>query len=703
MNPDLRQALVAADGWLRENAPSEARAALESFGAKDATAADDANFQFLLAQSCFQANDRKSARLHAERAIALRPEFAEAHQLHGLVLADLDSLEDAALSLEKALQLRPDNARACANLGAIYRRRGMLQEAIRMYWRSTSLNASYAQGWRGLAEALQADDQVDAALRAWRQWSGLVPDKAEAYAGVGWALARAGRWGEAEVELMRAAEVEGAEHRDADSLLAFVRRERGNIDGALAAYRRGSQRVPTALTPRFGAALALPQIYSGINDLKEWRTRYGRGMAELSAALPRLLETPEALWKLDWSNFYLGYQGEDDLALQREYADLIRQLAVAAAPEWSAAPEPVARGNRRLRVGFASSYFRRCTVGAYFESWLTGLDRQRCEVHAFYFGSEYDAMTQSLRARVDRFVQSERSVRVIAEKIRAARLDVLIYPQLGMDGRDATLAALRLAPVQCAAWGHPVTTGSALIDYYFSCAEMEPADAASHYREQLLLLPGLGTAYARPAVRTATRAEFGLPDRAPLYICPQSLFKIHPDNDEVFGEVLNQDARGRLIFCAEPGEPATERFQDRIRRALDARGIDYTRRVIWQPMRTPDEFRALLSVCDVMLDTRHWSGGNTSLDALAAGLPIVTHPGRFLRGRQSAAMLRSIGLPRLIADESAAFAHIAAEVANDSAAPLRSQIAAECGLIFDRAEPLQVLEQHLVRITGWDR
>ena len=702
MTPDLRQALVAADAWLRQDNPGAARAGLEAFSATNATALDDANFQFLLAQASFQADDRQSARVHAERAIALRPEFAEAHQLRGLVLADLDSLEDAVLSLERALQLRPDNARTCANLGAIHRRRGMLAEAITLYRRATALNATYAQAWRGLAEALQADEQGDAALLAWRHWAGLAPDKAEAHAGVGWALARARRWGEAEVELMRATEVEGAGHHDADSLLAFVRRERGNIDGALAAYRRGSHRVPAALTPRFGAALALPQIYSGINDLKEWRARYGRGIAELSAALPGLLETPKSLWELDWSNFYLGYQGEDDLALQREYADLIGHLAAAAAPEWSTAPEPLPRGNRRLRVGFASSFFRRCTVGAYFESWLTGLDRQCFEVHAFHFGSENDAMTRSLRARVERFVQSERSVRVIAEKIRAARLDVLIYPQLGMDGRDATLAALHLAPVQCAAWGHPVTTGSAAIDYYFSCAEMEPADAQTHYRERLLLLPGLGTAYAHPGVRVATRAEFGLPDRVALYICPQSLFKIHPDNDAVFCELLHRDPRGLLIFCAEVGEPATERFRERIRKALEAQGIDYARRVIWQSLRILEEFRALLSVCDVMLDTRHWSGGNTSLDALAAGLPIVTYPGRFLRGRQSAAMLRSIGLPALIADDSADLARIATEVANDSPALLSSRIASDCGQIFHRTEPLQMLEQHLVRITGWD-
>jgi protein O-GlcNAc transferase len=701
MNPALRQALITADRLLRQGDARSARTALESFAAQSETNEESAEFQLLLAQACFHDSDPGSARIHVDRAITQRPEWVEAHQLLGLVLADLEQFEDAARSLERALALRPDNARACANLGVVYRRRGMLAEAVTMYRRATALNPSYAQAWRGLAESLQAADRDDEALDAWRRWSELTPDKAVALSGVGWALAKARRWSDAEVELTRAAALERAEYH-ADTLLAFVRRERGDIEGALSAYRGGCLRVPAALTPRFGAALALPQIYSGSEDLRKWRARYSGGMANLWLDLPRLLETPEALWDLDWSNFYLGYQGEDDLALQRRYADLISRLAEAAAPDWAVAPAPQARGNRRLRVGFASSYFRRCTVGAYFESWLAGLDRRRFEVLAFYFGSEVDATTQALRARVDQFMQPVGGVRDIARKIRAARLDVLIYPQLGMDGRDATLAALRLAPVQCAAWGHPVTTGSAAIDHYFSCGDMEPPDAASHYRERLLLLPGLGTDYARPEVRAATREEFGLPDRVPLYVCPQSLFKVHPDNDELFVDVLSSDLRGSLVFCVEPGQPATLRFQDRIRRALEQREIDFVHRVIWQPMRPSPEFRAMLSVCDVMLDTLHWSGGNTSLDALAAGLPIVTQPGRFLRGRQSAAMLRTIGLPQLVATKPSATAPIAMGIANESAVGIRAHIKRETGLLFDRREPLRSLEQHLLHITGWD-
>ena len=56
-----------------------------------------------------------------------------------------------------------------------------------------------------------------------------------------------------------------------------------------------------------------------------------------------------------------------------------------------------------------------------------------------------------------------------------------------------------------------------------------------------------------------------------------------------------------------------------------------------------------MQISDVMIDTLRWSGGNTTLDALASALPVVTLEGRFMRGRQTAAMLRILGIEELIA------------------------------------------------------
>jgi len=102
----------------------------------------------------------------------------------------------------------------------------------------------------------------------------------------------------------------------------------------------------------------------------------------------------------------------------------------------------------------------------------------------------------------------------------------------------------------------------------------------------------------------------------------------------------------------------------------------------------------------VVLDTLHWSGGNTSLDALAVGAPIVSLPGEFMRGRQTQAMLNAVGVPELVVECEAALVERAVALAADPAArhALRQRLLVGRGALFDRAEPVARLAGHLTML-----
>jgi protein O-GlcNAc transferase len=44
-----------------------------------------------------------------------------------------------------------------------------------------------------------------------------------------------------------------------------------------------------------------------------------------------------------------------------------------------------------------------------------------------------------------------------------AKIDILIYLDIGMDPATMAWAGARLAPLQCVTWGHPQTTGKLVI------------------------------------------------------------------------------------------------------------------------------------------------------------------------------------------------------------------------------------------------
>jgi CRISPR-associated protein Csy1 len=229
------------------------------------------------------------------------------------------------------------------------------------------------------------------------------------------------------------------------------------------------------------------------------------------------------------------------------------------------------------------------------------------------------------------------------------------------------------------------------MDIFLSSTSMEPDEGASHYSERLVTLPGIGTRYAAPVAPSADRARMGLPE-GPLLLCPQSLFKIHPDNDALFARVLEAVPNARLVFYEGRDPALTAKFKARLSRA----GIAADRIVVLA-QRPHAEFLAVNAACDVMLDTSRWSGGNTSLDAIASGLPIVTLPGRFMRGRQSAGMLHLMDMPGLVAKDEDDYVQKAAAIATDAAYrnELSRGIAERRERIFDDAAPVAALAEFL--------
>ena len=247
--------------------------------------------------------------------------------------------------------------------------------------------------------------------------------------------------------------------------------------------------------------------------------------------------------------FYLAYHAADDLPLQRAVA----RLYETACPELTAdLADPAPRTDGRVHVGFVSQYWHQHTIAKLNRGLIRTLDRRRFHVTLFTTPHAGDAMRAALVAAADRVVELPVELAGARRLIAAERLDALYYADIGMSALTYFLAFARLAPLQCLTWGHPDTTGITNLDRFLSCDAMEPEGAERHYSETLVRLPGPTLHYARPSLpaRPKPRSAFGLPDDAHLYVCPQSLFKIHPDFDRALVELLRRDPRGLVVLLS---------------------------------------------------------------------------------------------------------------------------------------------------------
>ena len=677
---------------------------------------DDPTAHFALAQALDAAGDTAAALDVLREAVRLSPQYAEAHNLMGILYATAGDFDRAGGSFQQALKLRPDYSRAWNNLGNALKSAGRLAEAEQAMMEAVRLQPDYQLGHHNLGVVRYGQGKTDEAVQALSASLKLDMGFRPSWVMGAAAERQRGRLDEAVAALRQAIALDPAQSSDERITLAEVLAECGLHADTLRMYdearQHSGQSSPQSIAATLGYSLTLPQVYPDPVAIDEARARFTLGVDAIDRDFVPLHAGLEGIATLEgwkWSNFLLAYQGRDDRALQSRYAGLVARAIDRSAPEWrTPLPERSARGTR-VRVGFASAFFVDGTVGQYFRRWITGLDRSRFEVFVYHLTSRYDALTAELveRADVARFPlrETDPSIARIGAMIRDDDLDVLIYPELGMDARCMVLAALRLARTQCAAWGHPVTSGHPTIDHFFTAGAMEPEDGDAHYTEHLVRLPGIGTSYPRPAAprqssdvaRAQLRQRLGLLPDAPVFLCPQALFKILPDDDERFARVLEAVPGSVLLLFEGRHRIATTTLMKRLSGTVAAKGLVPRERLRVLARVPREDFVQINAACDAMLDTHRWSGGNSTLDALASGLPVVNRPGEFMRGRQTAAMLRIAGVEDTLADDDDTYVQIAVRLATDAAwrGDVVSRMAAGASRLFDDAEPIVELADFL--------
>jgi protein O-GlcNAc transferase len=271
-----------------------------------------------------------------------------------------------------------------------------------------------------------------------------------------------------------------------------------------------------------------------------------------------------------------------------------------------------------------------------------------------------------------------------------------------MDKVSAQLAGQRLAAVQCASWGHPVTSGFPTIDYFIGSDLMEPAQATTHYSEQLIRLPNLSIYYEPSDVAPAgiDRAELGLRASAVVYWCCQSLPKYLPQFDDVFARIAAEVPGCQFAFIEfGGGRGVTEMFRARLDRAFGAAGLNAADHCVFLPRLAPDRFAAAIGQCDVVLDSIGWSGCNSILESLVHNVPIVTFAGEMMRGRHTAAILDMMDVRETTARTIDEYVSIAGLLGRNTAkrAELSAQIANNKHRVYRDRECIVALEAFLDR------
>ncbi|MEH1867868.1 MAG: tetratricopeptide repeat protein [Nostoc sp.] len=450
------------------------------------------------------------------------------------------------------------------------------------------------------------------------------------------------------------------------SLIIELRRN-GRIQEAILSAENAAKCLPNDYTFQILKYLTVPSIYENKEEINFYRQRFIQGLQDLiqQTSLRTKEEQQSALAGIGrLTNFYLSYQAQNDIDLQRQYGKLVHEIMAANYPQWVVPLSmPKFQPNQKIRIGYASHYLHSYSGTLWLTGWLRYCDRQNFEIYCYYTGNEPDPVTQQFQNYSDVFHHIPYNLSAACEQIIADKLHILVFPEIGMDAQTMQMAGLRLAPLQCVAWGHPVTTGLPTIDYFLSSELMEAENAQEHYSEKLIRLPNIGVSYPKPYIPSVikTRSDFGLGDDAVIYLCCQAPFKYLPQYDFIFAKIARRLPEAKFVFLRGT------LLEPRLKRAFAAVGLNSEDYCVF--LNIPDRLDYLMInlLSDVYLDTFTWSGGNTTLEAIACNLPIVTCPGEFMRGRHSDSFLKMLGVTDTIAENETEYIEIAVKLGLDPA------------------------------------
>ncbi|EQC42721.1 hypothetical protein SDRG_00446 [Saprolegnia diclina VS20] len=496
--------------------------------------------------------------------------------------------------------------------------------------------------------------------------------------------------------------------------------ELGAFEASLAHFQRGLALCGKASGLHVRLALAIPSVFDSLPAMEAYMKALSTRVDALTnddlapdvqSALrpddagylawtitpPTMLlgyQVRQALWRVLLGHFLQGLPTADVQARIVAMYERLYPAALSSATEVASLHVATKR-----RVAFVSSWFRSHSVGKLLRGILEHLDRATLEV-AVYTSSHFfpisttDTITAAIMDAVDRFVVLPHDAVEALALLRADAIDVVVFPELGMDAWTSFLAHHRFGRVQCVFWGHPITTGLVdSIDYflgsdlYWDDDDDEQADAA-YYTEQRVRFSSLSTYFYQPepvALHVTARDHFHLPPSSHVYLCPQTLMKLHPALDVIFRDILTSDPNGLVVLLYSPRQIV---WKHRVRDRLAQFAPAVHDRILFLETQPYDKFLSLLATSDVLLDPFPFGGGVTTLDALVVGLPVVTLPAKQTVVTLAAGFCRRLNLSTCIVQDEAAFVATAVALACDKAlqASVRQEIRdAHRALYHDKA------------------
>jgi protein O-GlcNAc transferase len=440
--------------------------------------------------------------------------------------------------------------------------------------------------------------------------------------------------------------------------LARAHSSQGRIDTARPLYERIAQIDPQDPVAPFSLGHDARQLGEPERAL---------ALFEQARSLVRGQRQP-TLWVVEELIFLLSIgaadQGAAYLAATDAYWRLVREGEATRVE--ASAPPLVGEIRERLRVGILSADLGDHVVGSFLGGFLDAYRRDELAVELIATKLRHEERGEALAARADAALSVHGlGLEESRALLRQRQYDVIVDTAGFTHAASLELLAERCAPVQCHWIGYHASTGLDTIDWFLGDGIFTPAAFADQFREKLWRLPRpwLARSQRWTPVEAAANGTIGA---APVLGSFNQIAKLGEATLDFWAAALAAVPEAQLVIKDRlTSNPST---CDRIRAALEQRGIDPARLGFRPRLASMGDHLRAYNGLDIALDTTPWSSSSTAFDALSMGVPLVAIRGDCASARMSCSLLAGIGRQEWICGDPAGFAATVAELCGDLAA-----------------------------------
>jgi len=616
------------------------------------------------------------ALFYISKSIEQDPRNGNAFNNKGNVLKELGRLDEAKLSYEKAIKLDPKNAEAFNNLGILHNRSNQLSEAVNSYKQAIRLMPNYAEAFSNLGNVLLKTGDYDESLEMYEKAISIKPKYVDALLNRGLALSKIKKMTEALGSCDEAISISPF-YPLAWTNKGVILSENGFHAEAIQCYDKAlaiDNNLSATWASR-GASLFEMKRYD--EALTAYSKAYS-GNANLDYLLGDIINLKLHSGKWSGINDQItlmleALSNNKSVAIPFKFLSAVDSLegSLNTAKKWVenkfrsnySLPRFEVKQHQKIRIGYFSADFKIHPVSYLMAELFELHNREHFEIYAFSLkmAEEGDEMRARLVRSFDKFLDVEaKTDKEAAELAREYEIDIAIdlggHTQFAPTG----IMSYRAAPIQVNYLGYPGTMGAEYMDYIIADPVLISPEAQQYYSEKVVYLPNtymVDDSKRLPSSNIFTRQDCGLPERGFVFCCFNNSYKFNKMMLESWVRILNATPKS-VLWISENNEV----FRANINSEFLKAGIGGDRIIFAKRLDSMGDHLARFSLADLFLDTLPFNAHTTAVDALKAGVPVLTRLGNAFASRVAGSLLAAIGLPELITNSLEEYERIAIEL-----------------------------------------